>query len=47
MVGLATTIKGLPTTYNKDLQESVEPMLDNIKTVGRWIRWQHSYNHSP
>ncbi|PGH06470.1 argininosuccinate lyase [Polytolypa hystricis UAMH7299] len=34
MVGLATTLKGLPTTYNKDLQESVEPMLDNIKTVG-------------
>jgi argininosuccinate lyase len=33
MVGLYTTIKGLPTTYNKDLQESVEPMLDHIKTV--------------
>lgn len=28
------TIKGLPTTYNKDLQESVEPLLDHIKTVG-------------
>jgi len=34
MVGLLITIKGLPTTYNKDLQESVEPMLDHIKTVG-------------
>ena len=29
------TIKGLPTTYNKDLQESVEPLLDHIKTVGK------------
>ena len=28
------TIKGLPTTYDKDLQESVEPLLDHIKTVG-------------
>lgn len=28
------TLKGLPTTYNKDLQESVEPLLDHIKTVG-------------
>jgi argininosuccinate lyase len=34
MAGLYCTIKGLPTTYNKDLQESVEPMLDHIKTVG-------------
>lgn len=38
MVGLAATLKGLPTTYNKDLQESVEPMLDNIKTVGKSAR---------
>jgi len=34
MAGLMCTIKGLPTTYNKDLQESVEPLLDHIKTVG-------------
>lgn len=33
MAGLFCTIKGLPTTYNKDLQESVEPLLDHIKTV--------------
>ena len=32
------TIKGLPTTYNKDLQESVEPLLDHIKTVGDSIQ---------
>lgn len=34
MAGLYCTIKGLPTTYNKDLQESVEPLIDHIKTVG-------------
>jgi argininosuccinate lyase len=37
-VGLMTTLKGLPSTYNKDLQESVEPMLDHIKTVGDSIQ---------
>ncbi|KAH7116853.1 argininosuccinate lyase [Dendryphion nanum] len=34
MAGLYCTIKGLPSTYNKDLQESVEPLIDHIKTVG-------------
>ncbi|KAF2873194.1 argininosuccinate lyase [Massariosphaeria phaeospora] len=34
MAGLYVTIKGLPSTYNKDLQESVEPLLDHVKTVG-------------
>ncbi len=34
MAGLMCTLKGLPSTYNKDLQESVEPLLDCIKTVG-------------
>ncbi|CAI4219713.1 unnamed protein product [Parascedosporium putredinis] len=38
VVGLMTTLKGLPSTYNKDLQESVEPMLDHIKTVGDSIQ---------
>ncbi|KAI7372420.1 putative argininosuccinate, partial [Hortaea werneckii] len=28
------SVKGIPSTYNKDLQESVEPLLDHIKTVG-------------
>lgn len=27
------SIKGIPSTYNKDLQESVEPMLEHIKTL--------------
>ncbi|OQE18848.1 hypothetical protein PENFLA_c020G03789 [Penicillium flavigenum] len=38
MAGLMCTIKGLPTTYNKDLQESVEPMLDHVKTVSDSIQ---------
>ena len=33
MIGLTCTTKALPSTYNKDLQESVEPMLDCVKTV--------------
>lgn len=33
MTGLMMTIKGTPSTYNKDLQESVEPMLEHIKTL--------------
>ena len=33
MAGLHCTIKGLPSTYNKDLQESVEPLLDHVRTV--------------
>ncbi|KAF2116727.1 argininosuccinate lyase [Lophiotrema nucula] len=38
MAGLFATIKGLPTTYNKDLQESVEPLIDHIKTLGDSIQ---------
>lgn len=30
--------QGIPSTYNKDLQESVEPMLDHCKTVGDSIQ---------
>ncbi|KIX10314.1 argininosuccinate lyase [Rhinocladiella mackenziei CBS 650.93] len=32
MAGLMMSVKGLPSTYNKDLQESFEPMLNGIKT---------------
>ena len=38
MAGFMYTVKGLPSTYNKDLQESVEPMLDGVKTVGDSIQ---------
>ncbi|DAA74907.1 TPA_exp: Uncharacterized protein A8136_2325 [Trichophyton benhamiae CBS 112371] len=33
MAGLTMTIKGIPSTYNKDLQESVQPMIESMKTV--------------
>ncbi|KAF2456911.1 argininosuccinate lyase [Lineolata rhizophorae] len=33
MAGLMMSVKGTPMTYNKDLQESVEPMLEHVKTL--------------
>lgn len=33
MTGLMATLKGLPTTYNKDLQEDKEPLFDTIHSV--------------
>ena len=33
LVGLLTTVKGLPMTYNKDLQEDKEPLFDSCNTV--------------
>jgi argininosuccinate lyase len=33
LVGLMTTMKGLPLTYNKDMQEDKEPLFDTLDTV--------------
>lgn len=33
MTGLMTTLKGLPSTYNKDLQEDKEPLFDAVANV--------------
>ena len=33
LMGLLTTMKGLPLAYNKDMQEDKEPVLDAIDTV--------------
>ncbi|WP_034550236.1 argininosuccinate lyase [Carnobacterium funditum] len=33
LIGLLTTMKGLPLAYNKDLQEDKEGMFDTVKTV--------------
>jgi len=33
MTGLVTLLKGLPTTYNKDLQEDKEPLFDAVHTL--------------
>lgn len=38
MAGFMMTQKGLPSTYNKDLQESWEPMMDHVKTVSDSIQ---------
>ncbi|KAI9731749.1 MAG: hypothetical protein M1834_004538 [Cirrosporium novae-zelandiae] len=38
MNALAIAMKGIPSTYDKDLQESVEPLLDCVKTSGNSIR---------
>ncbi|KKY23864.1 putative argininosuccinate lyase [Phaeomoniella chlamydospora] len=38
MAGLMMSVKGLPSTYNKDLQESWETMLDSTKTVADSIQ---------
>ncbi|ORX99646.1 argininosuccinate lyase [Basidiobolus meristosporus CBS 931.73] len=34
MSGFLMTVKGLPSTYNKDLQEDKEPMFDAVETLG-------------
>ncbi|KAF2666041.1 argininosuccinate lyase [Microthyrium microscopicum] len=38
MAGLMMSVKGTPSTYNKDLQESWEAMLDTVRTVGDSIQ---------
>ncbi len=38
LTGLLTTLKGLPSSYNKDLQEDKEPLVDNVeKMVKIWF----------
>jgi argininosuccinate lyase len=38
MAGFLMTLKGLPSTYNKDLQEDKEPLFDAADTVSACIR---------
>ena len=33
LAGLLMTLKGLPTSYNKDLQEDKEPLFDAVETI--------------
>jgi len=35
LMSLLTTMKGLPLTYNKDMQEDKEPLFDTVDTVER------------
>lgn len=32
-MSLLTTLKGLPMTYNRDMQEDKEPVFDSVDTV--------------
>lgn len=34
LMGLLTTLKGLPLSYNRDLQEDKEPLFDSVRHVG-------------
>ena len=37
LTGLLTMLKGLPLTYNRDLQEDKEPIFDSVDTVGQCL----------
>lgn len=37
LTGLLTTLKGLPSGYNKDLQEDKEPLLDTVDSLARLL----------
>jgi argininosuccinate lyase len=34
MAGFMMTLKGVPSTYDKDLQEDKEPLFDCVDTIG-------------
>ncbi len=38
LTGLLVTLKGLPSTYNKDLQEDKEPLFDAVDTLNRALQ---------
>ena len=38
LAGLMMTIKGLPSTYNKDLQESQEPLFDTASQISACLQ---------
>jgi len=38
LMSLLTVLKGLPMTYNKDLQEDKEPLFDTVRTVEQCTR---------
>jgi argininosuccinate lyase len=38
MAGFMMSLKGIPSTYNKDLQEDKEPLFDCVDTVSAALR---------
>ncbi|MCU0821018.1 MAG: argininosuccinate lyase [Spirochaetes bacterium] len=41
LISLLTTMKGLPLTYNRDLQEDKEPLFDSVDTVKLALMGMH------
>lgn len=38
LLAILTTLKGLPSSYNRDLQEDKEPLFDSVETVGSTLQ---------
>jgi argininosuccinate lyase len=38
MAGFLMTLKGLPSTYNKDLQEDKEPLFDTVDNISACLK---------
>ena len=38
MTGFLMTLKGLPSTYNKDLQEDKEPLFDTVDNLSACLQ---------
>jgi argininosuccinate lyase len=38
MAGFMMTLKGIPSTYNKDLQEDKEPLFDAVDSITRCLQ---------
>lgn len=38
MAGFLMTLKGLPSTYNKDLQEDKEPLFDSVDNLSACLK---------
>jgi argininosuccinate lyase len=38
MAGFIMTLKGLPSTYNKDLQEDKEPLFDTVDNISACLK---------
>lgn len=38
MAGFLMTLKGLPSTYNKDLQEDKEPLFDAVDNISACLK---------
>ena len=38
MAGFVVTLKGLPSTYNKDLQEDKEPLFDTVDNISASLK---------